>query len=164
MKQAKAKKKGQVSLAIPEFGYKNHISIDKAYGFVRRFCVTHAAHFDGHEIENLLDKDNTCSKIWADTAYSSQDNQLMLKEKGYVCDIHQRKSHKYNTKRLFKSNTRRSKIRAHVEHVFAGLKHRMNLFIRTIGLARAAVKIGLANLVYNMQRYVFHKQKQIVTE
>ena len=87
----------------------------------------------------------------------------MLKEKGYVCDIHQCKSRKHNTKRLFKSNTRRSKIRAHVEHVFAGLKHRMGLFIRTIGLERATVKIGLANLVYNMQRYVLHERKQITT-
>ena len=29
----------------------------------------------------------------------------------------------------------------------------MGLFIRTIGLARARTKIGLANLVYNMQRH-----------
>jgi transposase, IS5 family len=28
----------------------------------------------------------------------------------------------------------------------------MGLFIRTIGLARARTKIGLANLVYNMKR------------
>ncbi len=31
----------------------------------------------------------------------------------------------------------------------------MDLFIRTIGLARAAMKIGMANLVYNMRRLVF---------
>jgi len=31
----------------------------------------------------------------------------------------------------------------------------MDLFIRTIGLARAAVKIGMANLVFNMKRLVF---------
>jgi len=29
------------------------------------------------------------------------------------------------------------------------------LFIRTIGIARATVKIGLANLVYNIQRLLF---------
>jgi hypothetical protein len=32
---------------------------------------------------------------------------------------------------------------------------RMDLFIRTIGIARATVKIGMANLVYNMRRLVF---------
>lgn len=31
----------------------------------------------------------------------------------------------------------------------------MALMVRTIGLARATVKIGLANLVYNMNRAVW---------
>ena len=35
----------------------------------------------------------------------------------------------------------------------------MTLVIRTIGLARARVKIGLANLVYNMQRFVWLSSK-----
>jgi hypothetical protein len=42
--------------------------------------------------------------------------------------------------------------RAHVEHVFAGHKHRVGLVVRTIGIARARIKIGLANLAYNFQR------------
>ena len=45
-------------------------------------------------------------------------------------------------------------MRAAVEHVFAQQKGPMGLFIRTIGLARATTKIGLANLVYNMKRMV----------
>jgi IS5 family transposase len=31
----------------------------------------------------------------------------------------------------------------------------MGLFVRTIGIARARVKIGMANLVYNFKRLVF---------
>jgi transposase, IS5 family len=31
----------------------------------------------------------------------------------------------------------------------------MDLFIRTIGLPRATMKIGLANLVYNVKRLIF---------
>ena len=31
----------------------------------------------------------------------------------------------------------------------------MGLFIRTIGLARAITKMGLANLLYNMQRVIW---------
>jgi transposase, IS5 family len=31
----------------------------------------------------------------------------------------------------------------------------MDLFIRTVGIARATVKIGMANMVYNMKRLVF---------
>jgi hypothetical protein len=50
---------------------------------------------------------------------------------------------------------RKSKIRARVEHVFAEQKHRMGLFVRTIGIARATTKIGMANLVYNIKRLIF---------
>ena len=35
----------------------------------------------------------------------------------------------------------------------------MGLFIRTVGLARARVKIGLANLVYNVKRLLVLEQK-----
>lgn len=43
-------------------------------------------------------------------------------------------------------------MRSAIEHVFAGQKHRMKLFVRTVGLARAKVKIGMANLAYNFTR------------
>ena len=35
----------------------------------------------------------------------------------------------------------------------------MGLFIRTIGLARARTKIGLANLVYNVKRLIVLERK-----
>jgi hypothetical protein len=41
--------------------------------------------------------------------------------------------------------------------VFAGQKHRMGLFIRTIGMARARMKIGMANQAYNFQRLAWLK-------
>ena len=34
-------------IAVPMFGYKNHVGIDREHGFVRRFTVTHAAAHDG---------------------------------------------------------------------------------------------------------------------
>lgn len=66
--------------------------------------------------------------------------------------IHQRKPRQPLPERIARANTRRSKIRAQVEHVFAGQKHRMGLVVLTIGIARATIKIGMANLVYNFQR------------
>ena len=63
-----------------------------------------------------------------------------------------------NTRR---ANGRRSKVRAYVEHVFAEQKDRMGLFIRTIGLARATTKIGLANLLYNMKRLIWLQRMEI---
>jgi hypothetical protein len=58
-----------------------------------------------------------------------------------------------------RANGRRSKIRAHIEHVFAHQKARMGLFVRTIGIARATMKIGMANLTYNITRYVWHEKR-----
>jgi hypothetical protein len=63
--------------------------------------------------------------------------------------------------RTRRANGRRLKVRAHVEHVFAEQKDRMGLFIRTIGLARATTKIGLANLTYNMKRLIWLQRMAI---
>jgi hypothetical protein len=52
---------------------------------------------------------------------------------------------------MLRANNAKSKIRARVEHLFAEQKDRMELFIRTIGIAQAMTKIGTANLVYNNQ-------------
>jgi IS5 family transposase len=43
--KAKPKEDGvpQVDLAIPAFGYKNHIAIDRAHGLIRKWTATHAA-------------------------------------------------------------------------------------------------------------------------
>jgi transposase, IS5 family len=43
-------------------------------------------------------------------------------------------------------------VRARVEHVFVAQKCRLGLVVRTVGMVRAAVKIGLANLAYNFAR------------
>ena len=49
LKRAKARKakedgtKAKVEIAIPVFGYKNHVSIDRAHGFIRKYAVTSAA-------------------------------------------------------------------------------------------------------------------------
>jgi hypothetical protein len=53
-------------LVIPVFGYKNHLGIDRRYGFVRCFAVTDAASHDSRQLGKLLDPDNTASGVWAD--------------------------------------------------------------------------------------------------
>lgn len=62
-------------------------------------------------------------------------------------------------KRTARANAAKSGIRARIEHVFARQKGPMGLVVRTIGLARARVKIGLANLVCNMRRFVWPSGK-----
>ncbi len=57
----------------------------------------------------------------------------------------------------------REKLTARIEHVFAEQKDRMDLFIRTIGLPRATIKIGLANLVYNFKRLIFLRRRALAS-
>jgi IS5 family transposase len=60
-----------------------------------------------------------------------------------------------------RGNADRSSVRAAIEHVFAHQKGPMALCIRTIGIARARVKIGLANLTYNIRRLVFQERRPL---
>lgn len=60
------------------------------------------------------------------------------------------------------ANAKRSVVRARIEHVFARQKDQMALFIRTIGIARAETKITLANLVYNIDRLIFHERRAMM--
>ncbi len=146
----------QIDLAIPAFGYKNHVSIDRAHGLIRKWTTMHAAAHDGARLEDALDQDDTASDVWADTAYRSAKNEEMLARRGLVSRIHRKKpTGRPMPDRARIANARKSKVRSAVEHVFAHQKGLMGLYVRTIGIARARVKIGLTNLAYNMRRFVW---------
>jgi IS5 family transposase len=70
--------------------------------------------------------------------------------------IHQRavRNHPLSEKQET-ANTTRSKVRARVEHVFGHQENSMGgKIVRTIGIARARLKIGMMNLGYNIRRLV----------
>jgi transposase, IS5 family len=144
-------------LAIPIFGYQNHVSIDRCFGFIRKWAASDAAAYEGARLrEGLLDKSNTASGVWADTAYRSAANEAFMEKNGFRSHVHRKKPKgKPMPDAVRRANAARSKVRSRVEHVFAEQKDRMGLFIRTIGIARATVKIGIANLVYNFKRLLF---------
>lgn len=148
----------QRDIIVPAFGYKNHAAIDRRHGFIRGWEVTSASAWDGAQLRNVLDRNNTGSTVWADTAYRSKKNEAWLVRNGYVSDIHHKKPKgRPMSEAMARANGRRSKVRAAVEHVFAHQKARMGLFVRTIGIARARTKIGMVNLAYNLTRYVWHQ-------
>jgi IS5 family transposase len=156
--------KVQMEIAIPVFGYKSHISTDRRHGFIRKWSVTDAARHDGRELPGLLDKTNTASTVWADTAYRSKRNEKRIARAGLFSRVHFRKPQgKPLPDKLQRANAARSKVRSKIEHVFARQKGPMALFIRTIGIARARTKIGMANLVYNLSRYVFWNHRLSAT-
>lgn len=166
VKYSKAKvKNGEkaIDLATPYFGYKNHISTDKRYGFVRKFHTSDASCYDGKVLPHLLDKENTASNVWGDTAYRSEKNETLLKDNGFASQLHRKKPKgKAMPQHIQRANGKKSKVRSKVEHIFAVQKDKMALFIRTIGLKRAHVKIGLANIVYNMKRLIFWENRRVL--
>ena len=146
-------RRAAAEIAVPMFGYKNHVGIDRAHGFVRRFTVAHAAAHDGAQLASVLDPANTANSVWADTAYRSAANIAMLERRGRKPEFQRAKPRgKPMPRHIARGNARRARIRACVEHVFAAQKRRFDLVIRTVGLARAAAKLALANLAYNFTR------------
>lgn len=69
-------------LAIPFFDYKSHFCIDRRFRLIRKWTTTHAAVSDGARVrEGLLDKTNTASTLWSDTAYHSKANEEYMESR-----------------------------------------------------------------------------------
>ena len=148
-------------IAVPMFGYKNHVGIDREHGFVRRFKVTHAAAHDGAQLGAVLDPGNTASPVWADAAYRSAANIEMRGKRGLKPQFQRPKPRgKPMPRHVARGNAKRARIRSHVEHVFAAQKCRFALLIRTVGKARATAKLALANLAYNFTRFLWLETRQ----
>jgi IS5 family transposase len=168
IKYTKAKRledgRKQVDLAIPAFGYQNHLSADRRHRLIRRWLVTDAAAPAGKHLADLLDPANTASDVWADTGYRSKKNEALLRDRMLMSRIHRKKPPQRPVPaNLARANAKKSAVRAQIEHIFAEQKARMGLFVRTIGIARATTKIGLANLVYNMRRLIWLERQSLAT-
>ncbi|MFK7942969.1 MAG: transposase [Paracoccaceae bacterium] len=145
-------------VAVPVFGYKSHISIDRRFGLIREATVTSASAADGRQLKHLVSTDNTGSEVWADSAYRPQRNEKWLAKRMLTSRIHRRKpAGKSMPEATARANAKKPSVRACVEHVFAHQKNRFGLFIRTIGLAPAEAKLTLANLAYIFDRLIFHE-------
>ena len=143
----------QTEIVVPVFGYKNHLGIDRRHGFIRRFVITDAAAHDGRQLGKLLDRRNTASPVWADTAYRSAANLALLARRGLVPQLQRPKPRgQPMPAHIARGNASRARVRVAIEHVFAAQKCRLGVIVRSVGLARATTRLGLANLVTNMTR------------
>ena len=157
--------KPQIDIAVPTYGYKSHISIDRRHGVIRRGMTTDAAAHDGARLrEGLIDPNNTASDVWADTAYRSAENERYLEGVGKVSRIHRRKpAGRAMASHIARGNAGKSVVRAHVEHPFAYQKGVMRVVIGTIGIARAHATVTLVNIAYNMKRWCWLDRQRPVT-
>jgi IS5 family transposase len=128
-----------MQIAVPVFGYKSHIGIDRRHGLIRRWTATDAAQHDSRSFPDLLDPGDTASRVWADTTYRTKRNLAVLERRGLSERIQFRRPPRCQLcEQQAKANASRARIRSGIEHVFAAQKHRMTLFVRTIGLAPGA--------------------------
>jgi IS5 family transposase len=137
------------------YGYKDHVKVDCDSKMIVDYSVTHAAVHDSQEVVGLIDEKDKV--LYADSAYVGQELQeallsenpsleLKITEKGY--------RNRPLTDEQKTNNREKSKVRARVEHVFGHMTNSFGeIFVRSIGIARARCQIGLKNLAYNLQRY-----------
>lgn len=143
------------------YGYKQHINVDVKNKLIRKYAVTSAEVHDSQKSTELLDVNNTSRDVLGDSAYPSQDFLAELEKRGLRdCLSRKAKRNKPLTEKQKQGNRTKASIRCRVEHVFGSIKQRCGLvMVKSIGLARAATKIGLYCLTYNMSRagYLFLK-------
>ena len=137
------------------YGYKNHVNADRTHKLIRRYHVTPANVHDTNAFDAVFDESNTAKDVWADGAYRSREREESLKAEGYRSHIHHKGTRGHPLSEAKQAvNTRRSRTRARVEHVFGAQAQMGGKLLRSIGGVRAWANIGMKNLVYNMQRFV----------
>jgi transposase, IS5 family len=118
--------KRQPEIAVPMFGYKNHAGIDREHGFLRHYTVTDTAAHDGGQFGAVLNRDNTASDVWADTACRSAANLPLLERRGLRPQFQREKPRgKKMPDHIARGNATRARVRSRVEHVFAAQKCRL---------------------------------------
>lgn len=137
------------------YGYKNHINIDRGVKLITASSCTSANVHDSQVLESVLREETVGGKeVWADSAYRSEEQEQKLKDSQHESRIHERAYRNAPLSDAQKvSNTEKSRVRALVEHVFGAMENDMGgIFLRSIGIARAKVGVGLMNLTYNLKR------------
>jgi len=138
------------------YGYKNHLNVDVKHKLIREYDVTPANVHDSQVSDKILDRDNTGKSLWADSAYQSEEFREKLRRGGIRNNIN-RKGYRNHPLSAFQQgmNRKRSSVRARIEHVNGRLDTMVGRWIHCIGRLRAAARIGMTNLVYNMTRYAY---------
>jgi IS5 family transposase len=138
------------------YGYKDHVKVDEKSKLILGYEVTDASVHDSQPLEDLLNKKDKDQPLYADSAYTGEEQEKAIKKAGMVNRVHEKGyKNKPLTKRQMKSNRKKSKFRARVEHVFGFMEISMRkMYIHSIGKVRAEGIIGLMNLTYNLLRSI----------
>lgn len=138
------------------YGYKDHVKVDEKSKLILGYEVTDASVHDSQPLDDLLNKKDKDQTLYADSAYTGEQQEKVIRKVGMVNRVHEKGyKNKPLTKKQMKSNRKKSKFRARVEHVFGFMENSMKgMFIHSIGKIRARGIIGLMNLTYNLLRSI----------
>jgi len=145
------------------YGYKLHANTDRRWGFIRQHEVTPAHVHDTNVFESLLEMGNTSKAVYADGGYAVHGREQGLIDKGYRPCLHRKgEAGRALSERQKQRNHRLSKQRCYVEHAFARLHHMGGKQLRTIGLSRAKIVIGLKVVAHNLMRLAQLQHRGVV--
>jgi len=136
------------------YGYKNHVKSDTKTKLIEEFEVTDASVHDSQVIEGLLTEKDEGQPLYADSAYTGEEQEKAYKKKKIINKVHEKGCRNQPlTEEQKVKNKEKSSTRVRVEHIFGFVENSMNgSFVRTIGIIRATAKIGMMNLTYNICR------------
>lgn len=137
------------------YGYKNHAKVDTKSKFINKYAVTDASVHDSQVLDDLLDEKDKGQELHADSAYTGEEQDKTIAKYELKNKVHEKGyRNKPLTEKQKANNTKKSKVRARVEHVFGFMEQSMKgLVLKSVGIIRATGVIGLINLTYNLFRY-----------
>jgi transposase, IS5 family len=146
------------------YGYKNHAKVDTKSKFINKYVVTDASVHDSQVLDDLLEEKDKDQELHADSAYTGEEQDKTIAKYEMKNNVHEKGyRNKPLTEEQKANNTKKSKIRARVEHVFGFMEQSMNgLALKSVGIIRATGMIGLINLTYNLFRYEQIKRLNII--
>jgi len=147
---ARATKKGKKGY----FGYKGHIGIDRDTGLVHHAEFTAAHVHDSQVFEQLLTGEEMA--VFADKAYGSDERKRTFRAQGIYYGI-QDKAYRNRplSPRQKRENRKKSRIRNHVERIFAHLKRWYGYVrVRYLTYGRNRLQFLFLCMVYNIRRAI----------
>ncbi|MDI6795121.1 MAG: IS5 family transposase, partial [bacterium] len=109
------------------YGYKNHIKADTKSKLIESYTVTDASVHDSQTLEKLLDEKDKGQPLYADSAYTGENQEATIEEKKMINRVHEKGYRNTPLTETQKENNRgKSKIRARIEHIFGHIENSMD--------------------------------------
>jgi IS5 family transposase len=134
------------------YGYKAHLSSDGEHHLIRAAVLSTASAYEGEVFARIAPADT--GAIYADKAYDTKANHAWLQARGIQSGIARKGAHHIKlTEADREDNRRKSRVRAHIERVFAHLKKWQHYRrVRYLGLAKNQLELTLKAVAYNLKR------------